>query len=56
MYNDVQKTTTLDFRDYLLPAAPLAPGATAKGLVFFKLPDGADRGHLRLAFEPQSED
>ncbi len=49
VYNNTTMTTTILYKDYLFPTGPLAPGATAKGLLFFKAPEGADDLRLQLA-------
>jgi len=48
IYNSVHQTVAISYQNLLLPAVELAPGATTKGLVFFRVPTKIDRSDLRL--------
>jgi len=50
VYNRVTKTTTIDYQNYLLPTGAVAPGATIRGLVFFRVPNGVAKDELHLRF------
>jgi len=51
IYNRVTKTTTIGYQNYLFPTGAVAPGATVRGLVFFRVPDDVAKDKLRLRFE-----
>lgn len=47
--NDTQKTTHIDYRDYLIRLGDLMPGESTEGLLFF-LNSGHEARHFRLEF------
>ena len=50
IYNDLQKTTKVDYRNYLIQSSTLKSGESAQGLVFFLDPQSLGERNYKLEF------
>lgn len=48
VFNEMEKTTDIDYRDYLLKASELTPDGSTRGLLFFNIGHRVNSNSLRL--------
>ncbi|RZA26865.1 MAG: hypothetical protein EOP10_02155 [Proteobacteria bacterium] len=54
IYNEITKTTYLDYENYLLTAKAIASGESGQGLLFFKATPNFDKGNIHFEFKDSS--